>query len=533
MSQRFDPSQRPAVTGMDWMITADHPLAVQAGADVLSAGGNAVDAAVAANAVLTVVVPHMCGPGGDLFALIHDAKAGETKALNASGRAPAAATIDAYREKGYSAVPETGILTCTVPGALEGWRAALAAYGTMPLHRLLAAAIRYAERGFPMYPNLQTAIAFRETLFRGTPAEAVFLPAGKIPEEGEICKRPALAETYRTLAGEGVDAFYKGKLGRALVDFITRRGGFITQDDLAAHTVTREAPIQTGYRGYSVLTHPPNSQGIALLMQADMLETVEAAAYEFNGADLIHRMVEGKKLAFADRDRYVCDPAFHRVPVEKMLDKAGAKKRAGMIETSKAAGAYPPRDFTQGGEDTVYLAVVDGKGNAVSWIQSLYEPFGSCEMDPETGIILHNRGRGFTLDPDHPNRLEPGKRPYHTLHPAMIEKAGRPVHVLGTPGADGQTQSVIQMITALIDFGADPQQAVETPRWRSNPDGALLMESRFPEATIAALRDRGHDIIVSVPMDPVMGSAQVIKIDDDGVRSAGADPRRTAYAAGS
>jgi gamma-glutamyltranspeptidase/glutathione hydrolase len=269
-------------------------------------------------------------------------------------------------------------------------------------------------------------------------------------------------------------------------------------------------------------------------MQANMLENFDLAeTMKFGQTELVHLMVEAKKLAFADRDKYVCDPDFHNVPVDQMLHKEYAKKQIERIHLEEAARAVVPTDFADKGNDTIFLSVVDGDGNAVALIQSLFEAFGSCVMVPETGMILHNRGRGFSLDPNHVNRLEPRKRPYHTLHPAMILKAGRPYMVLGTPGADGQTQTIIQLITSMLEFEADVQQAVEAPRWRGNPDGTLQLEGRFPTETIAGLKARGHALELLADWDPVMGSSQVILIDtNDGVLKAGADPRRQAYAIG-
>jgi gamma-glutamyltranspeptidase len=255
--------------------------------------------------------------------------------------------------------------------------------------------------------------------------------------------------------------------------------------------------------------------------------------YAIDSPVLVHHIVEAKKLSFTDRDQYVCDPAFHPVPVEEMLSKTQAAQRARLIDQDRAAETFPPRDFTRGGEDTIYLTVVDSEGNAVALIQSLYEAFGSCVMVPETGMLLHNRGRGFTLDPDHPNRLEPHKRPYHTLHPAMILKDERPYMVLGTPGADGQTQTNIQLIVDMLDFGADPQEANEAPRWRSNPDGSLMIESRFPTKTLDDLKAKGHQLQVLDDWATIMGSSQAILVDPEtGVLKAGADPRRQAYAIG-
>ncbi len=534
MSLPFN-SHRPVIMGTRWIITADHPLAAQAGAAVLEVGGNAVDAAVAANLVMAVVRPHMCGLGGDLFVLIYMAGQRKFEALNASGRAPHAATLDTFRKKGCTVMPATGLLTATVPGAIAGWQAVLEKYGTMGLDRLMPKAIDYACKGFPVYGELRDALIERRGFLEQSPAASeTFFRNGKAPEAGRLLVQPHLAESLKLLAEMGPDAFYRGPLGDALIAFSEASAGLFSQRDLAEHTVTWHAPLKTAYKGYEVCTQPPNSQGIALLMQANLLENYDlGATMEFGRAELIHLMVEAKKLAFADRDKYVCDPAFHAVPVDQMLDKDYAVKQIQRINSRVAAGAVPATDFTGGGSDTIFLAAVDADGNAVALIQSLYEAFGSCVMIPGTGIILHNRGCGFSLDPDHRNRLEPHKRPYHTLHPVMILKDGRPFMVLGTPGADGQTQTVIQLISSLLEFGADVQQAVEAPRWRSNPDGTLQIESRFPAETIDGLKSRGHPVELSPAWDPVMGSAQVIALDTDrGILMAGADPRRQAYAIG-
>ena len=527
-------THRPLLMGTSWMITADHPLAARAGAAVLESGGNAVDAAIAANLVMTTVKPHMCGIGGDLFMLIHMAAGGTVEALNASGRAPASATLEAYRERGYRHVPETGIHTCTVPGTIAGWQAALEKHGTLGLDTLLAMAIPYAQNGFPVYPELVGILKERQDILKASGAAGeIFLPGGEIPRVGRLMVQPQLARSYRMLMENGPDAFYKGPLGEALVAHSEAMGGFFSEADLARHTVEWETPITSDYRGYTIATQPPNSQGIALLMQANMLATRDLAAMAVDSAELVHLMVEAKKLAFADRDAHVCDPAFHTIPIAEMLSPARAGNRIGLIDPDRAANGYDAQDFTRGGDDTVYLTVVDADGNAVVLIQSLYEAFGSCEMVPETGMVLHNRGRGFSLDAAHPNVLAPSKRPYHTLHPVMILKDGRPAILLGTPGADGQTQTNIQLAIDLIDFDADPQQANEAPRWRSNPDGSLMMENRFPEKTIASLKAKGHDVRVVEDYAEIMGSSQVITIDrENGVLAAGADPRRQAYAIG-
>ncbi len=533
MSNHFA-THRPLLMSTNWMITADHPLAVQAGSAVLESGGNAVDAAIAANLVMAIVRPHYCGIGGDLFMLIHMAAKGTIDALNASGRAPAGATLEAYQGLGYQRVPETGIHACTVPGAIAGWQAALEKHGSLGLDTLLARAIPYARDGFPVYPDLVNALKERQAILLAAGAAGeTFLPGGAVPRVGQLMVQSKLARSYLTLMEKGPDAFYHGPLGEALIAHSEAMGGFFSEADLCRHTVEWGPPITSDYRGYTLATQPPNSQGIALLMQANMLATHDPAAMAVDSAELIHLMVEAKKLAFVHRDTYVCDPAAHPVPVAEMLSETLARDCADSIDPDRAANGYDARDFTRGGDDTVVLTVVDADGNAVVLIQSLYEAFGSCVMVPETGMVLHNRARGFTLDAVHPNVLAPNKRPYHTLHPAMILKDGRPAILLGTPGADGQTQTNIQVAMALIDFKADPQQAAEAPRWRSNPDGSLMMENRFPEKTIAALKAKGHDVQVIEGYADIMGSSQVIMIDrENGVLKAGADPRRQAYGIG-
>lgn len=531
MAMQFN-SYRPMVMGSKWLITADHPLAAQAGAAVLEAGGNAVDAAVAANLVMTVVRPHMCGLGGDLFALVYTAQNGKLEALNATGRSPHAATLKWYREKGHKKIPDHGILTATVPGAMDGWQELLDRHGTKKLADLLERPIFYAEHGFPMYGELAQAIEQRRNLLKESQAAyEVFLPGGEVPVVGTGLKQKDMARSLRLFAEQGPKFLYQGELGEALVKFSDQTGGLFKEKDLADHFHTWEEPISTDYKGYEICSQPPNSQGIALLMQANMLENFDLKKMGFGSAELVHLMVEAKKLAFADRNQHVCDPAFYPVPVDALLDKEYAKTRAGLIDPKKAAKNPPAGDFTKGGTDTIYLAVVDSQGNAVSLIQSLFEPFGSCVMIPGTGVFLHNRGRGFTLKEGHVNRLEPHKRPYHTLHPAMVLKDGSPYMVLGTPGADGQTQTIIQLLVNMLEFKADPQQASDAPRWRSNPDGTLLIEGRFAAETIKGLSLRGHQLEVLPDWSLIMGSSQTIMVDRaQGVLLGGACPRRQAYA---
>ena len=527
-------SHRPVVMGTDWMISSGHPLASQAGAAILEKGGNAVDAAVAANAVLGVVRPHMCGLGGDAFIILYWAKDGEIKVLNASGRSPYKASRDFFAGKGLVKIPPNGILTATVPGVVDGWSAALEKFGTMPLQALLQRAIAYAAKGFPVYKELSETIAESAPLLKKSPdAENIFLRNGRPPGEGELLVQPELAESLQKVAQGGREAFYRGEIGRAIVKFSGENGGLFAEEDLADHRSTWVQPVETSYKGYRVVVVPPNSQGIALLMQLNILENFDLAAMEHNGAEYVHLLVETKKLAFADRDQYVCDPDFRPIPVDKMISKAYARKQAGRIDSRKAATLVSPTNFTGAGEDTTYFCVVDKEGNAVSMIQSLYEAFGSGVVVKGTGIMLHNRGKGFSLDPSQANYLEPHKRPYHTLSPCLIMKGNRPFMVLGTPGADGQTQTLVQVIENIFDFQANVQEAVESPRWRSNPGNRLSIEGRFSPAVIEGLKVKGHQVELLPEWSRVCGSAKGIIIDQErGVLMAGADLRRQGYAIG-
>ena len=529
MNQHFR-AYRPMLMGTQWMITADHPLAVQAAASLLEKGANAVDAAVMANLVMTVVRPHMCGFGGDLFVLVYTAEDQQLKALDAAGFAPQDASLESYNRNGISEMPATGIYTCTVPGALAGWKALLDAHGTCGLDALLSKTIPYAQEGFPAYVELIDVISSkRDDLSKSPAAAKIFLPGGNPPQLGDIIRQPQLADAYELIAEQGPDIFYHGKLGDYLVSHSRELGGFFKHEDLADYQVIWKQPLSGSYRGYQLCTQPPPSQGITLLMQAHILEHLDINSMPPDSSDLIHTMVEAKKLAFADRDKYACDPGFHDVPLENLLNRESAREQAKRIG-SQAANKVSPRKFTQGGEDTVYTIVIDAQGNAVVLIQSLYQGFGACTMVPQSGMMLHNRGRGFSMDPSHPNRLEPRKRPYHTLHPAMVLKSGRPHLMLGTPGADGQTQTNMQLLTALIDFQAQAQGAVDAPRWRSQPDGSLWMENRFPTDTVRELAEKGHVIKKVDSFAADMGSAQVILIDRDrGVIMGGADCRRQAY----
>ncbi len=528
-------AHRPVVMGTNWMITSGHPLASQAGAAILEKGGKAIDAAIAANAVLCVVRPHMCGLGGDAFIIFYQAKEKKVEVLNGSGRAPYAATPELFAERGFKNIPERGILTATVPGVVDAWVTALEKYGSFPLDELLQKAIFYAEKGFPIYKELSQVIGEESELLQKSPdASRIFLKDGRPPQPGELLIQSELAASFKKIARQGRKVFYEGEIAEAIVNFSKEIGGLFSAKDLVDHRATWVKPIETTYRGYRVLAIPPNSQGVALLMQLNIIEKFDLKKFGHNSADYVHLLVEAKKLAFADRDHYVCDPDFHPVPIEKMIAKEYGFKQGARIDLCRAASAVAPTEFPKAGGDTIYLAVVDKEGNAVSMIQSLYEAFGSGVMVKGTGILLHNRGKGFNLEAHHPNCLQPHKRPYHTLSPCLVMKDEFPFMVLGTPGADGQTQTITQVLANFIDFGADIQEAIEAPRWRSFPGTLLAIEERFAVQVINDLKNRGHAVEILPPYSAVCGGAQGIVIDHkNSVLRGGADPRRQGYVIGS
>lgn len=520
---------RPDVAGTEAAVVSEHPLATAAGADVLRRGGNAVDAAITMAAVLSVVRPHMNGVGGDAFMLIRDARSGRVRALNGSGRAGSLATPERLRERSFERMPTSGVLTVTVPGAVRAWADALREAGTITLAEALAPAIRYAEQGFPVSTVLARDIAASRRRLEADPEMArTFLPGGSVPAVGSLLKQPDLARTLRAIAERGPDAFYVDEIAQRIAAFMNAEGGLLTAEDLRRHASTWQEPLWSTYHGYRVGVLPPNSQGLALLLQLNMAEPIDLVKMGLNSVDHVHTLVEIKKLAFRERDRYIADPAFADVPVEKLISKEYARELAASISPHTAAAA----DEGRGDGDTVFLCVVDKHGNAVAMIESLFNSFGSGRMVPGTGIVLHNRGSGFTLEPGHPNLIAPGKRPYHTLSPAMILRPDNSLYMLvGTPGADGQTQTILQVFQKVAFFGMTPQQAVESPRWRSYANGTLELEPGFDEEVYAALEARGHRVRRLESRSADLGSAQIILIHAaTGVKRTGADLRREAYA---
>ncbi len=542
------------------MVACAHYLATQAGLHILMQGGNAIDAAIAANVTMTVVYPSTCSAGGDVFMLIWDARTQRLYALNGSGRAPQGMRPELFAAQGLEQIPERGPLTITVPGAVDGWFEALERFGTLPAESIFAPAIGYAEEGMPVTSKLSGWLsqAAEPVLKRWESSAGVYLPGNRAPRTGEVLRQPHLARTYRLLAREGRDAFYRGPIARTITDYVQQVGGVLSLEDMQRHHSDWVEPISTNYRGYDVYEFPPNSQGIAALEMLNIIEGYDLKSLGYQSAECLHILLEAKKLAFADRDRYVSDPDFVDVPVEQLLSKEYAEQQRARINLQKAARSVATGLERDG--DTMYLCVADGEGNVVSLIQSLYFGFGSGVVGGDSGVVLHNRGAYFSLDPRHVNYLRPGKRTMHTLTPAMVLREGAPYMVLGSMGGDAQPQIHVQLLTAILDFGMNVQQAIAAPRWRSGPvrvnpargrqeimqgqrgvDGHLdrdlvetvTLERRFPGGVPLLLDILGHRTNVVGPWEDGMGHAQALVIDPSShIFEGAADPRCDGLAMG-
>jgi len=547
---------RPMAMGRNGMVVAGHPLASLAGVITLQNGGNAVDAALAVAAALNVVEPQMSGIGGDGYLMIYRRDAGSVEVVNATGAAPLAATVEEYAD----GIPMKGIRSASVPGLVDGWMEAHRRHGRLELTEIFAPAIDWADNGFPISQRLAENIANDPALLTAPSSRAIFAPQGNPLHEGEVLYQHDLARTLTRLAHEGSEVFYRGDIARAIARCSEAHGGLLTLKDLAHHRARWQHPISTTYRGYTVYEAPPNSSGIALLEMLNLIEPFELPVQGCNTPASIHLMVEVKKLAFADRERYLADPEWAEVPVEGLLSKEYARERAQKIDLHRAAHDVPPGDawrYQPGGkpqsvwkkgshtprEDTTCFAVVDGEGNAVCALQSLQSAFGSALVVEGTGIILNNRMTYWHLEHDHPDRLEPGKRVRHTMNPVMAFHDGKLRLVFGTPGADTQTQTNLQVFTHVVDFGLTVQEAVEAPRWRdiSGPtestiphrlEDQLLLEGRFSRHVVEGLEARGHRV-ATIDDWAGAGSEVMIAVDPDArVLMGGADPRRDAYAIG-
>ncbi len=495
-SHRTDPlrrSQRSMVLGRAGMACTSQPLASFAGAAMLRGGGNAVDAAICAAAVLGVVEPFMTGLGGDCFMLVWSGANQQLFGLNGSGRAPRTATPAALVERGYTQMPMLGMLSVTVPGAVDAWCTALERFGSRPLADVLAPAIDYAESGFAVSEIIAAQWGLAIALLQQAEARRAFTIDGRAPRLGEIVRLPGLARSLRALAAGGREVFYRGELAEQIVACSCAYGGLLGSADLAAHRSDWVDPIDTEYRGYQVCELPPNGQGLTALLALNILECFDLAGLADDPAATVHLQIEAIKLAFADRNRYIADPSQVAVPTSELLSKDYAQGRAALIHptrarTKVAPGRLPTR------ADTVYLTVADAAGNVVSLINSLYLAFGSGMVAGDTGIVLQNRGAGFSLDPTHPNCIAPGKRPFHTIIPAMLLKDGRPHVSFGVMGGDMQAQGHVQVISHLVDGGWNIQEAIDQPRFHYLEADRVALERSCAERVGAALAERGHVI---------------------------------------
>jgi gamma-glutamyltranspeptidase/glutathione hydrolase len=532
-----------AVLAASGMVATAHPLASAAGLAALQAGGNAMDAAIAASAVCNVVLPQMCGLGGDTFFLYHEAESGRVWGLNSSGPAPAAASREEFAARFGGLMPFVGPLSIGVPGAVDAYAVAAERFASRPLHELFAQAIDYADHGHPLTPETAGMLADSAAEFAKYPASAaIFLPGGRPPAAGARFANPALARSLWIVAQRGRAAFQEGELGERIVAGLREVGGLFTMDDWAGHRADLyQPPIATTYRGKTVYQTTLPSQGHILLEELNIVEGDDLAALGQNSAAAIHLLVEAKKLAYADRLAYSGDPRFVDTPLELLLSKEFAARRRAEIDPERAVEAPRPGALPERVGDTTYLCTVDRWGNACSWITSLSAAFGSCVVAGDTGILLNNRvGRGFTLEEGHPNALAGGKRTMHTLNCFLVTETGRPWLVGGTPGGDGQPQWNLQLLTNMIDHGLGPQEAIEAPRWTSFPGTdpinahnpfELRLEARFPERVAAELAARGHRVKQVGPWSGG-GAAQLIAIGADGVLRGSSDPRAEGQALG-
>jgi gamma-glutamyltranspeptidase/glutathione hydrolase len=528
------------------LVVTPHPAATGAGTDALRAGGTAVDAAVAANAVLAVVYGNACGLGGDAFALVWSPADERLFGFNGSGRSPAALTLDLVRERGHAQMPARGPLPINVPGAVDAWAHLIERFGRRSLQEALLPAAEIADAGYELTAVTAGAIEKSASLF-DEDARRVFLPGGRPPRPGDRLRQPLLGATLRRLADDGPDAYYHGPIGAEIARSVQASGGVLSVDDLAAHAGAWVEPISTSYGGVEVATIPPNSQGITALIALNVLAALAdrgwpglpahapLSAGGIASAERMHAQVESLRIAWSERDRYVSDPERGLCRPADLLSATHAALLAGRLDPARAG--HFAREAAGGG--TVYLCAADADGMMVSLIESNYMGFGSGVMGGETGIMLQNRGAYFHLDPDHPNHLAPSARTLHTLMPAMLLRGGRPWVTLGAMGGDGQPQTLVQLVNALVDDGLHPQQAVERPRFvlevegAGGPLGPVVIEADgVDESLRRGMEQRGHEVRLSEPRTPMMGWAQAIRRESDGSYSGGADPRADSVAAG-
>jgi gamma-glutamyltranspeptidase/glutathione hydrolase len=508
------------------MVASSQQLATLTGYKVLLNGGNAIDAAVAMLSTLSVVEPHSVGIGGDAFALIYLADEDRIIGMNGSGRAPYGAGINWFQERQYQCMPARGILSVTVPGALHAWSQAVESHGNLTMRELLEDAIYYAENGFPVTEVIAGEWKNAEDILNAHQSSSkAYLINGKAPEPGDIFYNRDLARTYRNIASKGIASFYEGDICEAFLQFSKQKGGFLSREDLANHETTWVEPLATDYRGYTVYELPPNGQGITALQMLNILEGYDIGSLDPLGPEYFHLLIEAKKLAFHDRDCWITDPEFADMPLTRLISKEYAKQCRKAINLEKA---MVPEDYCRSprSSETVYVTAVDQGGNAVSFISSIYTAFGSGMVVDNTGVVLQNRGHSFSLDPTHPNKLEPHKRPLHTIIPAMVFKEGRFVMSFGVMGGDMQPQGHAQFLMNLIDFEMNPQEAVDAPRIRHTQGIDVYLEDGIPGRTSAALRKKGHRIIQAPEPVNQVGGGQAIYRDARHKLLLGASDRR-------
>ena len=528
---RFE-SRRSNVVARNGMVATSQPLAAITGLRVLMEGGNAVDAAVATAAVLNVVEPHSTGIGGDVFPLVRMAEDGKVRSLNASGRSPRAASLGELRSRGLSSVPTDSPYAITVPGAVKGWSEILRACGTMPIREVLKPAIKYASAGYPASEVISAHWESAAGRLGANPSGRELLPGGRAPRAGEAVRLPELAHTLQTVAEGGEEAFYRGPLAEGIARFVQQLGGWLSTADMASCDATWDEAIYTDYRGLRCWQCPPNSQGLDALMALNLIEGYDIPGMGSQSPEAYHHLIECMKLALADGLSQITDPTRMRVATQQLLSKEYAKGRRKSISPHKAtesmpAVAQPSRS------DTVYISVVDGHGNACSFINSLYMGFGAGLVAPGTGIALQNRGASFSLDPEHPNSLEPNKRPFHTLVPGMVTRDGKLWICYGVMGAMQQAQGHLQALVNMIDFGLSPQAALDAPRFSVRPGEGVAIENIATPAIVEQLRSKGHNIIVRPPHGVYFGGGQIIQRDTDSeTLTGGSEPRLDGCAIG-
>lgn len=525
------PSRRSPVMGRDGAVATSHPLAAQIGVQILAEGGNAIDAAVAMAAALTVLEPTSNGLGSDAFAIIWDGE--KLHGLNASGRSPMELTLNemlsrAELHNGKPRVPLTGWLPVTTPGAVSAWVELTKRFGSMPLAHLVEPAARYAEAGHPVPPVIAHYWTFSEKRYSDREDfRTTFLPKGRAVRPGEIFACPEQARTLRLIGESNGEAFYRGELADAMVKYAAETGGYLTKADLAEHRAEWVDPISTNYRGYDIWEIPPNGQGITALIALNILEGFEMERYPLLSSARLHLVIEALKLAFADAHRYVADPSLVDVPAKGLLSKAYAEARRELIDPLRAMPGPEPGDPLG---DTVYLCAADRDGRMVSFIQSNYMGFGSGVVVPGTGITLQNRGCGFSLEDGHPNLYAPSKRPFHTIIPSFITKDGVPLAAYGVMGGDMQPQGHMQVVSNIIDYGMNPQAAIDAPRVRVLMEGGVAIEPTVNPEVVRELAQLGHGVKIDAEMAGFGGGQMIWRDPVSGIYIAGSEPRKDGLA---